>query len=167
MLKIIKNMKDLDFQQLMEVYAESVALNGKEFYPDLEPSLQILREEESFYAFLRIFFQRPDAFYAVNEQDGKYVSALRLESFNDGLLLEALETAPEYRQKGFGKELVRQALSYAKTLGYHKVYSHISRRNRASINLHLSCGFHKILDHAVYIDGSVSHNADTYLIVLE
>ncbi len=45
-----------------------------------------------------------------------------------------------------------------------KIYSHIARDNIASVRLHRSCGFEKLLDHAVYVDGSVTHNCCTYLL---
>ena len=41
------------------------------------------------------------------------------------------------------------------------VYSHVGKRNTASMALHMGCGFEKIQDCAVYIDGSVSQNAVT------
>ena len=44
-----------------------------------------------------------------------------------------------------------------------KVYSHISRDNAPSIAAHTACGFQKILDHAIYLDGSVHPDADTYV----
>jgi L-amino acid N-acyltransferase YncA len=43
------------------------------------------------------------------------------------------------------------------------VYSHIERNNLASVRAHEKCGFKKITNFAVLLDGSVSQNADTYL----
>ena len=78
---------------------------------------------------------------------------------NDGLLLEALETAPAERRKGYAKALIQAVLPQ---LGDVKVYSHVNKRNTASRKTHEACGFVKCLDHAVYADGSVLHDSDTY-----
>ena len=81
------------------------------------------------------------------------------EDSEDGLLLEALETHPQYRKRGYAKQLIMAAL---KTAECDRVYVHISRRNAPSIATHRSCGFRKILDHSVYADGSVLRSSDTY-----
>jgi RimJ/RimL family protein N-acetyltransferase len=82
-----------------------------------------------------------------------------LEPYRDGLLLEALETAPECRRKGFAAELVRAAQGYAAGT---KIYSHVNKGNLASLRTHEKCGFHRIADHAVYADGSVMQNHVTF-----
>ena len=87
------------------------------------------------------------------QESGAYVSALRLEPYKDGWLLEALETAPDHRRRGWAKALMRAVLEM---LGETTVYSHVSRRNEASLRTHYACGFEKHLDHVVYLDGSVS-----------
>lgn len=161
MLKLIHSMKELDFSALMEVYIEGNRENGGDLYPDLSEGQRILRAEQDFHQYLReCFFPTPGAVYCVWEAEGCYVSALRLEPYQDGLLLEALETAPDRRRQGYALRLMEAALG---RFGAEKIYSHISRRNSASIGLHAYCGFHKILDHCVYADGSVSWHTDTYL----
>ena len=67
---------------------------------------------------------------------------------------------PEHRRKGYARMLVTAALE---ALKMEKVYVHIVRDNIPSVALHQACGFHKILDHAVYLDGSVHFDADTYV----
>ena len=99
----------------------------------------------------------PGAVYALWVEDGRYRSALRLEPYEDGLLLEALETAPKYRRQGYAEKLMR-AVQEAFP---QKIYSHVSKRNKASLAIHEKCGFRQVLDYARYIDGSVAHNAIT------
>ena len=159
MLVLIKSMKELNFGQLMSVYEEGNLENGREFYPGLSQNQQILRAEQDFYQYLReCFFKTDGALYAVWVEKGKYVSALRLEPYRDGLLLEALETAPEYRQKGYAKQLIAAVLALPVV---DKVYSHVHKKNTASMRTHESCGFRKVLDYAANIDGSVSSNSYT------
>ena len=86
-----------------------------------------------------------------------YFSALRLEPYEDGLLLEALETAPAHRRKGYAEKLIRAV--QAEFL--QKIYSHVSKKNTASLAVHQKCGFRQVLDYAKYIDGSVVRSAVT------
>ena len=161
MLTVVKSLGKLPFGALMEVYAEGNRENGEEFYPHLSPQEQLLRAEQDFYAYLSdCFFRTPGGVYYIWSEQGKAVSALRLEPYQDGLLLEALETHPEYRGRGYAKQLIRSVLE---TADYEKIYVHISRRNAPSIAVHTACGFRKILDYGVYADGSVNHYTDTYL----
>ena len=146
MLEVFDSLKNLNFQMLMDVYAQSNRENGAVYFPQLSELQGISMVEQQFYTFLQeVFFKTTDSRYCVWLEDGRYVSALRLEPYRDGLLLEALETAPQNRRKGYGRP----------------VYSHIGKRNTASMALHMGCGFEKIQDCAVYIDGSVSQNAVT------
>jgi GNAT superfamily N-acetyltransferase len=153
MLLWFKSVKDLDFRRLMSVYEEGNLENAADRYPDLPPLQGIMQAEQDFYQFLReIFFPTEGAAYAVWEENGEYISALRLESYRDGLLLSALETAPQYRRRGYAKRLITAVFE---NLPEAKVYSHVSKRNVASLRTHISCGFRKISDHATYLDGSV------------
>ena len=154
MLLIAKRLEELDFSALMDIYMEG-NLEKAEEYGDGG----LLRAEREFYDYLREdFFRQQGTFYAVWTEQGSYVSALRLEPYKDGWLLEALETAPDDRKKGYAKRLMGEVLEY---MGQAVVYSHVSRRNEASLRTHYACGFQKYLDHVVYLDGSVSHRAVT------
>ncbi len=161
MLIIADALHQLRFGQLMAVYEESNTENGAEFYPKLPSGQQILQAEQDFYQYLRTgFFDRPGDRYCIWEENGSYVSALRLQHYQDGLLLEALETHPRYRKQGYAKQLIMAALDAAEC---DRVYVHISHRNAASIATHRSCGFRKILDYSVYADGSSNGHCATYL----
>lgn len=160
MLKVVRSMKELEFSKLMAVYEEGNLENGRNRWR-LEPECrQIMLAEQDFHSYLcQVFFRTKDAVYLVWQEGDEYVSALRLEPYRDGLLLAALETAPRQRRKGYAGLLVRSALEqYAGV----KVYSHVDKKNTASRRTHESCGFRKVLDHAVYADGSVLHSSVTY-----
>lgn len=158
MLFLAKNMNQLVFSKLMSVYAEGNLENGRDLWPQFSDNEQLLRAEQAFYHYLNDdFFRTSGAVYAIWTEEDKYISALRLEPFQDGLLLEALETAPEYRKMGYACRLVE-----AVQKGFPgKIYSHVGKRNTASLRTHEKCGFVKILDHAVYVDGTVARNAYT------
>lgn len=164
MLVIARKLQDLSFGKLMEIYLEGNRENGSDLWPQETPERQIALAEQDFYDYLsRTFFSVPGAFYGILTENGEYISALRMEPYQDGLLLAALETAPQHRRKGFAKQLIRQVLDYVRQ---GKIYSHVHKRNQASIRTHEACGFQKILDHAVYADGSVLTSSVTMMIEL-
>lgn len=152
-------LQDLDFRQLMEVYEEGNLENAEIFYSDAPRNQWLRLAEDAFYQYLRdTFFRIPEAAYAIWLVDGRYVSALRLEPYRDGLLLEALETDPRHRNKGYAAALMREVLKEVKG---KRVYSHVGKRNAASLAVHEKCGFYRISDTAAYIDGSVDRKAYT------
>lgn len=159
MLSVIRSLQELKFGQLMQVYDECNRENGGEFYPELPQNQQILQAEQDFYQYLReCFFRTEGAFYAVWEENGSYVCALRMEPYQDGMLLEALETAPEHRKRGYAASLISAVLKLPEM---PKVYAHVHKKNTASLRTHASCGFQRILEHALYIDGSVRSHSCT------
>lgn len=161
MLRICHCLGQLRIGQLMEVYAESVAQSGAEHDPDLPQYEQVFRAEQDFYAYLSSgFFNMEGDLYCIWEEDGIYIAALRLQRYQDGLLLEALETHPDYRCQGYAERLIRAVLD---EFGAEKIYSHIGHRNAASQAVHSKCGFHKIKNYARYADGSVNSYCGTYL----
>ena len=154
MLLIAKQLAELDFPALMDIYIEGNREKADEYGDG-----GLLQAEREFYDYLReVFFRQRDAFYAVWVEQGKYASALRLEPYKDGWLLEALETAPDHRKRGCAKALMGSVLEM---MGQSVIYSHVSKRNEASLRTHYACGFVKHLDHVVYLDGSVSHRGIT------
>ena len=164
MLKIATRIREMNFYALMDVYLQGNQENGAALYPRASEAEQLLLAEQDFYQYLvQCFFTVDGAVYAMWEEEGKYLSALRLEPYEDGLLLSALETMPDFRQQGYGSKLIWAVQEWLSQHGAIKVYSHVSRKNEASRRTHIRCGFRKILDHAVYSDGSVLTGSDTYL----
>ena len=162
MLLKCRRLAELDFSKLMYVYEEGNVENGSEKYPGLPANRQLLQAEQDFYGYLQeVFFPTPGAVYMVWEEEDCYCSALRLEPYGDGLLLSALETAPALRRKGYAARLIRSVMQELGKKSPVTVYSHVSKKNIASLHTHLACGFEIVKDHAVYLDGSVTHNACT------
>lgn len=155
MLLVLKSLKELNFSSLMEVYIEGNLEKADE-------GMTLLQAEQEFYGYLRdVFFTMPGAVYCVWQERGEYVSALRLEPYKDGWLLEALETEPRHRRQGYGERLIRQVLQLPE---YGKIYSHVHKKNLPSLRIHEKCGFCRISERAVYIDGSVNQEACTMCI---
>lgn len=157
-MRIVRKRSELDFDALMAVYIEGNRENGAEKYPDLSESEQLRRAEMDFYDYLQDFFREKYAFYAILENEEKAVCALRCEPFRDGFLVEALETKPDCRRRGFAVRLLREVASF---LADRPLYSHVSKHNTASLRAHESAGFKVLCDYAVYVDGTVSQRAVT------
>lgn len=159
MLIIAKRLGELSFPQLMEIYVEGNRENGADRYPEEPEYRQLELAEEDFRQYLaEDFFRQSGAFYTIWEENGQYVSALRLEPYRDGLLLEALETRPDQRRKGYAATLIQVVQNLP---GVKKVYSHVSKRNAPSLGVHKKQGFRVVADHATYIDGSVNRRGFT------
>ena len=154
-LRIFRDLRHLQFSKLLDVYSESL-------YSACHSNQKRLDAEQDFYAYLRVFFQ--SGFYAVWEEDDRYISALRLEPYQGGLLLEAVETAPDFRKQGFAKKLLNAVLEYIREKETFPVYSHVAKDNLPSLGLHKACGFTRIAEFAVYIDGSVRQNSCTFVL---
>ncbi len=163
MLKIIEIFSSLNFEALMQVYSQSNIQSGADSYQNLSASEQLINAQQDYYAFLREFLRQRGAFCAVWEENGRYLSALRIEPYRDGLLLEGLETHPNMRRNGYATKLIESVCDYLKISEPIILYSHIANDNIASIAVHKSCGFEKKADIAHYIDGSVSSKASTYI----
>lgn len=157
MILEIRSINNIAFRELMNVYQEGNIENAKVFYPKMDLSAGILEAEQDFYTYLRdVFFHTKDARYYVLEENGQYLSAFRTEPYKDGYLLEALETAPTHRGKGYAKQLLSEVLPKIS----QPVYSHVHKQNQASLAVHRFCGFQIVLDFAQYIDGT--YNQDSY-----
>ena len=138
MLKIVKNMGQLPFGQMMELYAETNAATAREQFPELSEYESLYRVEMDFYRYLRYdFFTMGDSFYAIWMEDSRPVSALRFERWKDGWLLEGLETHPEYRGKGYAVRVMEAALEVLT----EPVYAHVAKENGISLRVHEKCGF--------------------------
>lgn len=156
MVKIHKSLSELQYMQLMDVYSEDLSTGVKS--GDWET---ISTAEQDFYGYLRVFFKTKGAFVAIWEEEGQYCSAVRIEPWQDGYLLSGLSTAPQHRRKGYGTALVRDVLNHLPQGS--KLYSHIEKKNTASLALHRQCGFAQVQDFARMLDGSVLNHFYTYI----
>ena len=159
MLLWVHRFSEMDFDRLMQVYWEGNRENALTLYPHMDTEKAHIRAQQDFEDYLKKdFFRQKGARYGIWVQDEIYLSALRLEPWEDGLLLEALETHPDYRRQGFAKRLI---LGMQEAVRGIPIYSHVSKRNSASLAVHKSCGFRIIKDSVRLLDGTVSANSVT------
>ena len=152
MFRMFTSTDQLRYGQLMDVYAK---LNREKAEASRRRDINaaVLLAEQDMYDYLKhCFFKRPGSFLAVWEVAGKYVSAVRVERYHDGWLVNALETAECCRRKGYARALLHSVFDEIEG----PVYSHVHKLNGASLNLHRICGFQIISDESELLNGSVS-----------
>lgn len=163
MLVLVRMARELRFGELMGLYEESNLEKGRLLWPHETEARQLALAEQDFFDYLRqVFFTLPGAMYCIWQKNGRYVSALRLEPWKDGLLLTGLETAPQSRNRGCACDLIRSVQAFLSQQGPVKLYSHIRNCNKPSIRVHEKCGFQKVFSYAAYTDGSVDVKSGTY-----
>lgn len=142
MLTYAETFSALDFPMLMTVYGES---NRENVQDGCAPDLPAVEADFRFYL-EHDFFTRPGAKYALWSTADGYASALRLRPWEDGLLLEGLETAPAFRRHGYAARLIRRVCA-DHTL---PLYAHVDKKNLPSLATFASCGFTRLLEYARY-----------------
>ncbi len=144
MLIEITEYQNLDTRKLMDIYSESNYENTDYFYPDeTDKDAAVQEVEERFLDFLKNdFFNIKDATYWILEINDVWVSALRTCQIQEGLFyLEALETRPDHRRKGYGSILLSSVADSLKEDGPFRLCSCVSKKNTASLKTHEKSGF--------------------------
>lgn len=135
MLRIIKNIDDNTVEQLFSIYSESMAVLRKNFGSDSEM-------RSSYASFLIEFIANPKQLILIEDINGEWVSCLRaVETAPENWFIEAVETKPEERKKGYGMKLLLHTISYLEKLGMKEITSTILKDNFKSQALHEKCGF--------------------------
>lgn len=144
MLLCFQSMTDLDHTRLMHIYRESNLGNIPYFFPDCKDTAEGLQKvEERFRSFLNAdFWGKPENTYYIWENDGEWVSALRLTGLADFYWVEGLETAPDARRRGYAVQLYRAIFDRLKAReGSAHVRCAVGYGNEASLKTHASAGF--------------------------
>ena len=162
MLHIITSQKELAFAEIKRIYCESILEQGSRDYMGFPGNQRLLEAERDFYFYLKDFLKQKDSFLTLWAPEKTAVAALRCEPYRDGFLIEGLETAPDSRNRGYASHLLNATICYLDSFGSVSVYSHIAKDNHRSVRVHEKCGFQKISDMAVYIDGSADFRCNTY-----
>lgn len=135
MLNVIQKIDEAAIDRLFAVYAESME--------DLQQNYADAAQMKAEYAaFLADFITDPKHLVLIEETDAGWVSGLRaIETSPGRWFLEAVETMPEKRHQGHGKELLLHTIEYLKCRGMREITCTIAEGNTASQALHKKCGF--------------------------
>ena len=134
MLRKLTELSPEDGARLMAVYRESNGENAAWFAPGAPtPAEGLRRTEAGFLAWLREdFLPKKENTLWVWEEDGIFLSALRLTELDGFLWLEALETRPDRRGQGCGEQLLRALAAELSQAGGACVRSCVGKKNRLS-----------------------------------
>ena len=142
MLIKITDPNGFDDYKMMAIYAEGNKENAEYFYPQTDKLEAIEKVERDFCRCIKNEFLNGTNIYYVLEIDGVWVSALRLYCLgNNFYYLEALETMPQYRRKGYAVRLLTEVINDLKEKGSFKICDSVGKKNTASLNTHKKCGF--------------------------
>lgn len=140
----ITDYSQIDERQLMDIYAESNLENTAHFYPETTDKAAAVKQVEAAY----LMFLKSEFLASANntcwvlEENGSWVSALRLSRIDsDFYYLEALETLPALRGKGYASQLLSAVIAELKDGGSFRLCDCVRKTNTASIKTHLKCGF--------------------------
>ena len=126
--------------RLFAVYAESMA-DLAENFPDQKEM------RSSYEGFLREFIAEPGQLILVETEDGGWRSALRAVERRPGFwFIEAVETDPRFRGRGFGRRLLTHTVDLLVSRGAKRIESTVHPDNTASNRLHAACGFNPTED---------------------
>ena len=144
MLRRLETFARVDGRRLMDIYREDNIENTDYFYPDMKDKAQALaRVEQDFLHYLETdFFFKPGNTYWVLEENGVWVSALRLTELSPGdYYLEALSTHPDFRRQGCAARLLEAVLAELKKEGPFRLRDCVGTKNVPSLGVHEKCGF--------------------------
>ncbi len=149
MVHPITRYANLDERRLMSLYAEGNRENADYFYPEMEDREAAVRQAEKdfLHDLENDFFTCPGRTYWVLEEQHEWVSAVRLYQLKpDFYYLEALETHPAYRKKGYASKLLREVICALRKKGAFQLCDCVSKKNIASLRTHERCGFQIVSD---------------------
>ena len=135
MINIVTQIDENAISRLLSVYSESMDDLKINFTNDDEMHL-------AYASFLRDFVKDPKQLIVVETFHDDWVSALRaIEATEGHWFLEAVETKPDERKKGFGKNLLCHTINHLKKHGMKELTCTIGKNNYKLQALHRKCGF--------------------------
>lgn len=144
MLRRLETFARVDGRRLMDIYREDNIENTDYFYPDMKDKAHALaRVEQDFLHYLETdFFFKPGNACWVLEENGVWVSALRLSEIAPGdYYLEALETHPDFRRRRCAVRLLEAVLAELRAQGPFRLRDCVGKKNVPSLGVHEKCGF--------------------------
>lgn len=150
-LLVLNRFEEVDERQFLNIFKESSVENAGKWYPELEEAEALQQYENGFIGYMRTDFWREGGKLFILSDGNDYVCSLRLfEKAPQEYYLEALETNPSFRLKGYAKELLFQLQQYLKKRhNDYVITAHVAKTNAASLNTHRAAGFIVTADYVV------------------
>lgn len=140
----IKSYVAVNERKLMDIYYEDNYVEAQRSYPDMEKEESIPLVEQDYLLYLRndFFLRGNTSIWVLVDEEDNWVSALRLHNVdNKTYYMEALETHPYFRRRGYATKLVRSVIKELGRKGEFRLFSNVGKTNIASMETHKKCGF--------------------------
>ncbi len=139
MLIELRGLDDEQAARLMEIYEESNRENIEYFFPEYKGTEEgLMKVIQSFTGYIKNeFLSQPGNVYYVWVSGGEWVSALRLYKLEGFHYIEALETKPSERKRGYACALLQAVAERVGSI----IRDNVSKSNTASLAVHKKCGF--------------------------
>ncbi len=147
--KLLYSMDEVNINEFLEIFKESSKENALEWYPESTAEEALEKYENGFLEYMRDTFWKEKGALALLSWKGRYVSSLRLYTKDENtFLMEALETKPDCRKKGFASEIIRRTISCLEEK-YDRIelISYTGKHNIASQHTHAAAGMKNIRDY--------------------
>lgn len=144
MILEINAFHQVNSRKLMDIYGESNRENTSYFYPEIADINEALAKVECDYLHYieTDFLANHQNRYIILDHDGIWVCGLRLCQIDDSLYyIEALETHPEHRNKGYCAELLSGVIDRLKQRGQYTIRDCVGKENMVSLQIHQKVGF--------------------------
>lgn len=163
--QLLHSFDNVNENEFLEVYRESSLENAPNWYQELSPKDALARYESEYLDYMRTTFWDEGGLLAILSDENVYCSALRLYPLdgNNRFFVEALETRPDRRRKGYGSLLFHLLIERMEIeFGNITLVSNPHKKNIASIATHLSAGFVRTAEY--FIDEGVKNESMTTMI---
>jgi ribosomal protein S18 acetylase RimI-like enzyme len=94
--------------------------------------------------------REPDARFYVAEAQGTVVASLKVYLGDGRAGIYAFGVLPEYRRRGYGRELLLRTCNLMAAEGYPHIYLEVDTDNEPAKALYRSCGFHETTTYVYY-----------------
>ncbi len=139
-----RELTENELYQLMAIYRESNTENISYFYPDEKDQAKglIKVERDHSHYITNDFLLQDNTNYFILVDNDLWVSALRFYKLgNSNYFFEALETIPNHRNKGYGKQLLTSVINDLKKEDHFELHSYVHETNLISLKTHKAVGF--------------------------
>lgn len=136
MIVAVNNIDRNTIERLLALYSESMN-QMLEFYSNKNEMIT------AYTSFCANFIKNPNHCILVEEESGCWVSGLRaILTDKEKWFIEAVETKPDQRGKGYGKALLQHTIQYLQERNMKEATCTIAAKNVISQELHKKCGFY-------------------------
>lgn len=141
----------IDRDAFMALYRGSALENVPAWYPELPEDEGLRTYEDSYWEYMSGPLWEEGGVQALLADETGYRSGLRLypREGENQWFLEALETRPDCRGRGFGLRALWETIRALEAEGPVRLECHVHKTNAASLATHAAAGFVRTLDYAL------------------